>query len=505
MLNSLAELKKLDHEIILLNHTCEILRWDQETYLPAKAIDERSEQIALIQGLIHERIVDPRQAELFADLGVSDNQPSGPPSLSLETQAFLRESYRRYRRHTRVPRSLIEEIARQQSLSQAAWAKARQESDYQAFAPYLQRLLELVKEYARCQGFSRHIYDALLDEYEPWMTTAGLTAIFEALREDLIRILDGIREKGAIATSSILKRPLPLAKQKSFNQMLLEAMGFDLNAGRLDISAHPFTTTLGAWDVRLTTRYNEAYSPTSIFGTIHETGHGLYEQGLAEELRGSILGNAPSLGMHESQSRLWENLVGRSLPFWKYFLPILSSLAPETFADLKLEDFYAAINNVSPSPIRVEADEVTYNLHIILRFQLEVKLMEGSLGIADLPEAWRDKSLELLGISPATDKEGVLQDVHWSMGAFGYFPTYALGNLISVQLFTALRNAFTDASLRIACGQLGFIREWLLSNIYQYGAIYPAQELILRATGQKLNPSFFVAYLKQKYGELYGL
>lgn len=505
MLNSLAELKKIDHEIILLNHTCEILRWDQETYLPPKAIDERSEQIALLQGLIHERIVNPRQAELFADLEVSDSQPSGPPSLSLETRAFLRECYRRYRRHTRVPRSLIEEIARQQSLSQAAWIQARQKSDYQAFAPYLQRLLELIKEYARCQGFSRHIYDALLDEYEPWMTTDELNSIFEPLQLELCSLLAKIKAGSDKPGNKILKRPLSLAKQEAFNKRLLEAMGFDLKAGRLDISAHPFTTTLGAWDVRLTTRYNETYFPTSLFGTIHEAGHGLYEQGLAEELRGSILGNAASLGMHESQSRLWENLVGRSLSFWKHFLPILSSLAPETFAEVKLEDFYAAINTVSPSHIRVEADEVTYNLHIILRFQLEVKLMEGSLKVADLPGAWREKANELLGLMPDTDREGVLQDVHWAMGAFGYFPTYTLGNLISAQLFQTIGKAFPDLGLRVASGELGFIREWLCSHIHQYGAIYPAQELILKATGQKLNPSFFVAYLKQKYGELYGL
>jgi carboxypeptidase Taq len=292
--------------------------------------------------------------------------------------------------------------------------------------------------------------------------------------------------------------------QLKFNLLVLAAMGFEFERGRLDVSAHPFTTTLGASDIRLTTRYNEKFFPTSLFGTIHECGHGLYELGFGNDIKDSLLANAASLGIHESQSRLWENMVGRSRPFWKGFFPRLREYFPAALKNISGEQFYAAINTVKPSLIRVEADEVTYNLHIILRFELEKSLIKDELRVDDLPAAWKEKSGALLGITPATDAEGVLQDVHWSMGAFGYFPTYTLGNLYAAQFYASLCQQQPDTESEIEKGNLAPVLGWLRKHIHTHGAVYPAPELCRRVTGKKLDPGFFIEYLQQKYGELYG-
>jgi carboxypeptidase Taq len=417
----------------------------------------------------------------------------------------VRESFRRYSKQTKTPKALVEEIAKTQSLAQAEWIKARQQSDYPVFQPYLEKLVELLKKYASCQGFKDSMYDALLDEYEPWMTTGELESIFDALSERLVPLFEKIRRSSVPLDSSVLTRSFPVEEQRTFSREVLDAMGFDFKRGRLDVSAHPFTTTLGRDDVRLTTRYNERFFPSAVFGSIHEGGHGLYEQGFAPSLRPSLLAAGTSLGLHESQSRLWENMVGRSRAFWKHYYPRLRQLFPQALADVEEEGFYKAINAVNPSLIRVEADEVTYNLHIILRFTLEKKIFTGALGCADLPAAWEDESERLLGVRPATAAEGVLQDVHWSMGAFGYFPTYTLGNLAAAQLFAALAKQRTDVTAEIEQGRLDGIRDWLRDNVHVHGSVYPAQELLKRVTGQTLSANFFSDYLESKYGELYDL
>ncbi len=504
-MDALTELKKHDREILLLNHSIDILRWDQETYMPARAIEERSEQVALLQGLVHDRIVDPRQEELFGALGMSEKTKMGPSGVDDETRGFLRETFRRYTKQVKTPKTLVEELAKVQSLAQAQWVRARQASDFKLFRPHLGRLVELLKQYAECQGYTESVYDPLLDEYEPWMTTGELEKILSDLRARLVPLVERIRGSGVDAGGEILTRSFPADKQREFGFEVLRAMGFDLERGRLDVSAHPFTTTLGRDDIRLTTRYNERFFPGAVFGVIHEAGHGLYEQGFGASLRGSLLASGASLGIHESQSRLWENLVGRGRAFWTAFFPKLKPLFPEALRDVDAARFHRAVNAVSPSLIRVEADEVTYNLHIILRFTLEKKIFSGELALDDVPAAWTAESEKLLGVKPATDRDGALQDVHWSMGAFGYFPTYTLGNLASAQLYAALKRKHPDVEKEIGRGKLDTVREWLREHVHAWGSVYPAQDLLARVTGERLNAGHFIDYLEKKYGELYGV
>jgi carboxypeptidase Taq len=504
-LDALTELKKLDHDILLLSHAVDTLRWDQETYMPEAAIAEKAEQAALLQGLVHDRVTDPAQGALFAKLGVNETNRVSPPGPTDEARAFLREAYRRYSRQVKTPKALVEEIALTQSLAQAEWIKARQASDYGLFRPFLATLVDLLKKYAACQGAADNPYDALLDEYEPWMTARELDGIFAGLRDRLVPLFGRIQASRKKPAADVLTRSFPVDTQRAFSQEVLQAMGFDLTRGRLDVSAHPFTTTLGRDDVRLTTRYNEHFFPSAVFGTIHEGGHGLYEQGFAAPLKGSILASGTSLGIHESQSRLWENMVGRSRAFWKHFYPRLQALFPAALGDTDGETFYGAVNTVSPSLIRVEADEVTYNLHIILRFTLERKIFSGELGLDDVPAAWAAESKRLLGVSPATAAEGALQDVHWSMGAFGYFPTYSLGTLAAAQLFATLVRQRPGTTAEIGNGELGGVRDWLRENVHAHGSVYPAQELLNRVTGESLSARPFLDYLETKYGELYDL
>jgi carboxypeptidase Taq len=504
-MDALSELKQHDREILLLNHSIDTLRWDQETFMPERAIEERAEQVALLQGMVHDRVIDPRQEELFAAAGMSEKTKMGPVGADDETRAFLRESFRRYTKQVKTPKTLVEELAKTQSLAQAEWVRARQESNYKLFQPYLAKLVELLKQYANCQGWTDHIYDPLLDEYEPWMTTRELDKIFTDLKARLVPLVEKIRGSKTRADDEILRRAFPADKQREFGLNILRAMGFDLTRGRLDISAHPFTTTLGRDDVRLTTRYNERFFPSAVFGIIHEGGHGLYEQGFAPPLRGSLLASGASLGIHESQSRLWENMVGRSRPFWQAFFPQLAPLFPEALRGVDAEGFYRAVNTVSPSLIRVEADEVTYNLHIILRYTMEKKIFSGDISFEDIPAAWNAESEKLLGVKPASDREGALQDVHWSMGAFGYFPTYTLGNLAAAQLFAALKKKHPAVEKEIGKGKLDTVREWLRANVHGPGSVFPAQELLGRVTGSTLDAGHFVAYLEKKYGEIYGL
>jgi carboxypeptidase Taq len=504
-LDALTELKNIDREILLLNHAIDTLRWDQETYMPESAIAEKAEQVALLQGMVHDRVTNARQAALFAQVGVNEANKTAPPGPDGETRAFLRETFRRYTRQVKTPKSLVEEIARTQSLAQAEWIKARRADDYEIFKPYLAKLVELLKKYASCQGYTGTMYDPLLDEYEPWMTTKELETVFSALRDRLVPLYDRIRKSDRKTDAAVLKRAFPVEQQRVFSREVLTAMGFDFKRGRLDVSAHPFTTTLGRDDVRLTTRYNERFFPSAVFGSIHEGGHGLYEQGFAPALRTSILAAGTSLGIHESQSRLWENMVGRSRGFWRHYYPRLRELFPEALAGVDEQAFYRAVNAVSPSLIRVEADEVTYNLHIILRFTLEKKIFAGELGCDEIPAAWDDESERLLGVRPATAAEGALQDVHWSMGAFGYFPTYTLGNLAAAQIFASLVAQRPGTEAEIEEGNLSGLRDWLRENVHVHGSVYPAQELLQRVTGEPLSPHAFIDYLEAKYGDLYDL
>jgi carboxypeptidase Taq len=510
IIGSGAEMKRLEEivrEYRLLGHTAAILQWDQETCMPEAAVQERSDQLSLLSGLMHDRITQPEIGEQLDLLGVRFEEeplPGIPEDFRGIDRAFLRELARQHRRSKKIPRRVVTELARQTAIGQRVWVEARKAADFSRFSGQLAVILDLVREVSSCLGYEDHPYDPLLDEYEPYMKTDQVGEVFAGLREGLKQLLDRIRGSGKTVDSEFLKRDFEIEKQKSFGFDVLEALGFDFKRGRLDETAHPFTTTLGSSDVRITTRYDERYFPTAIFGTIHECGHGLYELGFDSELQGTLLAEGASLGLHESQSRMMENMFGRSVPFWSHFYPKLKALFPEVLADVDLDRFYEGVNRVTPSFIRVEADEVTYNLHILLRFGLEKQLVNGDLAVEDLPQAWNAQMEELLGLSPPDDAQGVLQDVHWSGGMFGYFPTYSLGNLYAAQFFDALKRDLPGWRRQVEDGQFREILGWLRENIHKHARVYSAGELCTRVTGQSLNPNYLLDYLEEKFGGIYG-
>jgi carboxypeptidase Taq len=495
----LAELKELDRESCLLEHTAAILSWDQETFMPEGAVEERAAQQSLLQGLVHRRNTADRVGELL-DL-LSENVLMEADE---SDRAFVREKRRQYEQATRVPPQLVRELAETASRGQHAWAAARKADDYEQFKPWLSRLLDLSREMADALGHEGNRYDALLDQYEPYARADDVTRVFEVLRKGLVDLVDRIRDARDVDTS-FLQRPFPVDGQEKLSRLVMTALGYDLTRGRLDCSAHPFTTTLGGNDVRITTRYTEDMVISGLFSTIHETGHALYEQGVAEDLRGTLLAEGTSLGIHESQSRMWENVIGRSRQFWTHWLPQMKGMFPDQLDGVTVESFYRAINRVQPSLIRVEADEVTYSLHIIMRFELEQALLSGSLSVQDLPEAWREKSRALLGIEPTSAADGVLQDVHWSFGAFGYFPTYALGNLYAAQFVPVMEREIEGMWSGISQGRTEPILSWLRDRIHRYGKVRSAGDLVGEITGEALNPRYFLEYLNRKYGEIYSL
>jgi carboxypeptidase Taq len=504
---ALQRLKEVDREYRLLSHTAAILHWDQETYMPEAAVQDRADQLSLLSGLMHDRITHPEVGEQLSDLGVAFQQgpvPQVPETFQGIEGAFLRELARQYRRSSKIPRRVVTELTKQTAIGQRIWAEARKDSDFSKFSGQLAVILELVREVSSCLDFEDHPYDPLLDEYEPWMKSAEVGEVFAGLREGLKRLLDRIRGSGKSVDTEFLGRNYEIEKQKSFGFRVLKALGYDLKRGRLDESAHPFTTTLGSDDVRITTRYNGRFFPTAIFGTIHECGHGLYELGFDPAVQGTLLADGASLGLHESQSRMMENMIGRSLPFWTHFYPELKKIFPDSLADVDLRRFYEGVNRVTPSFIRVEADEVTYNLHILLRFELEKQLISGDLAVDDLPAAWNAKMEELLGLKPPDDAKGVLQDVHWSGGMFGYFPTYSLGNLYAAQFFNILKADISDWRKHFEEGHFRAILDWLREKIHKHARVYSARELCTRVTGESLNPRYLLEYLEEKFGEIYG-
>ncbi len=504
MEHALRRLRELDKEIRLLEHIGSLLGWDQETYMPSAGIDERSQQHAVIQGLVHERKTADEIGGLLAQLGAREDRPAGSPDLSGLDAAFVRAVFREYNRNTKLPSSLVKKLARETSLAQRAWGQARQESDFSIFAPKLSEIVKIVLEISERLGYDGHPYDPLLDEYEPLMKTEKVRQVFRDLRRQLVPLLERVKAAEPVDDASLYGK-FPQEAQREFGLFVLEKMGYEFNRGRMDKTVHPFTTTLGRDDVRITARYDEGFFSSGFFSIIHEGGHGLYELGFGKELEGGILAQACSLGFHESQSRLWENLIGRSLPFWTYFYPLLQDRFPDALADTGLKKFYRAINKVQPSHIRVEADELTYNLHIILRFELELKLICGELPVDELPDAWRQESRELLGITPEKDSEGVLQDIHWSMGAIGYFPTYCLGNLYSAQIMNTLRSEISDLDALLSNGSISVVLKWLRKNVHAWGARCTPSELCKKISGNELNASYFMKYLEAKYRDLYDI
>jgi carboxypeptidase Taq len=470
--------------------------WDQQTYLPVKGEDARGHQLAALQAAYHGLLVDPSLGELLA-------RAEAAP-LDEDQRAMVRVLSRERNRSMKVPHSLVRALAEAQARGFSAWQAARNAQSFAVFAPALKTLLELRRQQAAAIGHLGEPYDALLDGYEPGMTVSRLTPVFARLRERLVRMAQTLAS--ARQPHDVLAgHRFETSGQRQFVRKVLEEMGFDFAAGRLDLSIHPFSLCIHPRDVRLTTRIDEAQLRLAVFASIHEGGHGLYAQGLSEAHYRTPLAAAASAGLDESQSRLWENFVGRSRPFWQHFFPVLQRFFPQQLSDTTAEGLYGAVNRVGPTLIRGYADEVTYNLHVVLRYELELLLLKDQLPLEELPAEWNRRMEGLLGVIPPNDTAGVLQDVHWSTGDFGYFPTYTLGNLYAATFFAALRRDVPDLDDCIQSGELGVVTRWLRRNIHSHGAAIDAEELVRRVCGHGLRDDDFISYLKTKYTELHGV
>ncbi len=497
----LAELTEIAHTLSDIQAASAVLGWDQEVMMPPKGGEGRAYQLATLAGIYHEKLTAPRVGEVLARL--SDEMASRDGYSETE-RALVRELKRDHDLAVKVPSTLVKALAEAQVRGVETWRRAREADDFATFAPALEHIIDLKRQEADHLGYAETPYDALLDQYEPGMTARAVQALFTPLREQTIATLGQIREARVAPDMSILDGEWDVDRQWEFGMRVLRDMGYDFDAGRQDKSTHPFTISFTPpYDVRVTTRLDPHLLTSALFSTIHEGGHGLYELGFDPSLARTVLANCPGLSIHESQSRLWENMVGRGRAFWTHYYPLLVELFPDRLTADDFERFYLAVNQVQPSLIRVEADEVTYNLHIVLRFELETALLQGDLKVADLPTAWNEKMEAYLGITPPTNALGVMQDIHWGSGLIGYFPTYSLGNLIAAQLYATLREQYPDFDTRVARGDLGFILTWLRENIHRYGRIYPSAELVERATGHAPDPQSFARYIQDKYGALY--
>ena len=487
----------LIRQIYDLGQATSVIGWDQHTNLPPKAAPMRAAQLATLTGIVHDWMVAPRLHELLGTLEAAAGE------LDADATVNVREIRRLVNRARKIPRDLVTEITKTESLSQQHWVAARQKSDFAHFAPWLEKILALKLQEAEALGYEKTPYNALLDAFEPQTTADEIAGVFEALRPRLVEIVRAIGDSGVTPKREYVRRAFPIDRQREFGLWIIRRLGFDMQAGRVDTSPHPFTSG-DIFDVRLTTRYDERFLPMSLFGLIHEAGHGMYDQGLDPEHQSTPRAMAVSSGIHESQSRMWENLVARSLPFWQFAFPYFQAFFPDQTGDMKLEEWYAAVNDVRPSLIRVEADEVTYNLHIILRFEIERALVEKRISVSDLPGVWNEKMQEYLGVTPPNDGEGVLQDIHWSMGLFGYFPSYALGNLYAAQFFACAREAIPELIDRIGAGDFAPLKSWLNHKIHRRGRTYRAPELVQEVTGKPLSADYLIDHLRGKFGPLYG-
>jgi carboxypeptidase Taq len=493
------DLLRRSRERALLGSCVALLAWDEETYMPLGGAAHRADQLAYLAGLEHDQAADPRLGELLAAVEGSD-VVGDPPAT-----ANVREWRRLYDRASRLSRPLVEETARVTSLAQQEWAAARREADFARFRPWLEHVVTLKWREADALGYADEPYDALLEEYEPGARSRDLERPFAVLRAELAPLAGRLAAARRQPDASILRRDYPADRQRAFGEATAAALGFDFGRGRLDAAVHPSFSAVGPGDVRLTTRYDPRDFGDAFFSTLHEVGHGLYEQGLDPALTGQPAGDAPSLGLHESQARLWENAVGRGRAFWEHFYPLARRAFPEALADVDLDEFHFAVNRVGPSPIRARADEVTYDLHILARFELERALISGELRAADVPAAWGEAYRRCLGAAPRDDAEGCLQDGHWAAGMFGYFPTYTLGNIFAAQLYARAEADVGGLEAAFARGDFGGLLGWLREKVHRRGAVIPAARLVEEAAGAPPDPQPLVAALRRKYGELYGV
>jgi carboxypeptidase Taq len=481
---SVELLKEKLGEIADLQHAETLADWDSRTFMPPDGAETRANVVATLTRVIHERFVSDEVGELLAGLdGVDDATDA----------ALVRLTRREFDRARRVPGELAAEIAHAAGVAVAAWDKAKAASDFASFVPHLERQLELKRRYVECFPETETPYDVLLDEYEEGMTTAEVQRVFDRLKEVLLPLIEEHADLGAP-----LQGTFPIERQQHASKLILDAFGWSLDTWRIDETPHPFASKPGAGDIRLTT-HTDVGDLTSLFSTMHEFGHGIYEFDVDDGLERTPLARGTSSAVHESQSRLWENLVGRSRGFWRWFYPQLQPLFPDALGSVDEETFVRAVSAIRPGPIRGDADEATYGLHIILRFELEQELLAGTVAIRDLPEVWNARMKEYLGVDVPDDAHGVLQDMHWAVGLLGYFPTYQLGNVISVQIWEVVRSELGDLEDQFARGEFGQLREWLREHVYRHGSIYPPRELLERVTGSQLDPEPYLNYLQTKF------
>jgi carboxypeptidase Taq len=485
-----------------LQSAAALMHWDQQTMMPARGGEARAEALATLERITHDTFTSADTGRLLEAASVQLDGTRDPDS---DDVRLLLVTNRRWEKARRVPGELAADLARAASVGQEAWVAARERSDFAAFAPYLERNLELTRRYVACFDGFDCAYDVLLDDYDPGMKTAEVAELFAALRTELVPLIAAIAERSAEVDDSYVHGQFPIDRQRRLVARVLTGMGFDPSGWRMDDAVHPFATGISSSDVRITTRWDETYFPSALYGAMHECGHGLYEAGIDPALQRTPLGHGESLSLHESQSRMWENMVGRGAAFCRFLAPRVAETFPESLSDLDAKTLYRAVNRVEPSFIRVEADEATYSLHIVLRFELEQELIEGRLAVKDLPEAWNDRVKRYLGLEVRDDADGVLQDVHWSAGLIGYFPTYALGNLVAGALWQRASADLPGLDGQVAAGELAPLREWLREHVHRHGAKFTTRELLTRVTGEPLSVGPFVGYLKAKLEEIYGV
>ena len=500
MASPIEDLRSWMAELHDLRDAAAVLDWDQHTMMPRRGAEARADALATLERVRHEKFVSG-QTGVLIDAAEGSLNGAAPDS---DEVALVKVSRRRWEKARRVPTDLAGRLARASSIGQEAWIAARAANDFAAFAPYLQTNIELEHEYVACFEGYDHPYDVLLDDYEPGMRTVDVERLFSELKRELLGLIATLSEYSDRVDDSCLRGPFPLDGQRRLVESIVARMGFDSEGWRLDDAVHPFATSFGLGDVRITTRWDENYFPTSLFGSMHECGHGLYEAGVGLSLQRSPLARLESLSLHESQSRLWENLVGRGRPF-SHVLAREISDATNGEVTIEAGTLYKAVNRVTPSFIRVEADETTYGLHVILRFELEQELIDGRLSVADAPEAWNARFKEYLGVEVPDNRRGILQDVHWSAGLIGYFPTYSIGNLIAGQLWERVHRDVPDLDGQLHGGELAPLREWLREHIHRHGSKFPTGELLQRVVGGPISVGPFVEHLKRKLSDVYGV
>ncbi|MED0675097.1 carboxypeptidase M32 [Aneurinibacillus thermoaerophilus] len=478
-----------------------VLSWDVMTCAPVRGKEQRAEVIGMLSTELFKLGIAPEMGEMLDNLSDTDTYEALDPV----TQAMVRELKKEYDKNKSIPADLFQAYTVLTAKAQVIWEEAKRNNDFVAFQPYLEQIIDHLNQFIDIWGYEGHRYNTLLDRYEPGVTVEMIDPLFADLRKKSVELLERIQANGKPSDTSFLRKHYPAQAQREFSKFVLQKIGYDFTAGRLDESAHPFSTGLNLGDVRITTKIYEHDLQMALYSSIHEVGHAIYEQNIAPELAGTLLWEGASMGIHESQSRFWENIIGRSEAFWSCFYSEAAAMFPGPFAGVSVNAVYRAVNQVQPSLIRIEADELTYNLHIMLRYELEKALITGDLRVADLPGAWAEKMSDYLGITPPNDAQGVLQDVHWSGGDFGYFPTYSLGNIYAAQLEAALSRDIPDYREAVRQGEFGIITRWMKEKVHRHGKMLLPAKIIREATGEGINATYLIAYLEKKYTDVYEL